>query len=218
MTKEKLYIVALYLAIFTIGYNLIEGLVSTFFGFEDETLTLFGFGIDSFIEVISGIGILQLVLRIRQNPDKPVSGFEIRALKITGFSFLALSAGLTIGIIFNLIAGRKPESTFWGVIISGISIIVMIGLVILKKRTGKALQSAPILADANCTLVCIYMSLVLLGSSLLYELTGFAYADVIGTAGLVWFSISEGRESLEKAKERSYECCSCHEKGADCQK
>ncbi|MFL7870664.1 MAG: hypothetical protein AB8I58_17680, partial [Anaerolineales bacterium] len=60
---------ALWLAIFTILYNLAEGLVSIFFGLSDETLTLFGFGVDSFIEVMSGIGILAMVLRIRQNPD-----------------------------------------------------------------------------------------------------------------------------------------------------
>ncbi|MFO7575360.1 MAG: hypothetical protein R6W67_09405, partial [Bacteroidales bacterium] len=63
-----------------------------------------------------------------------------------------------------------------------------------------------LMADANCTRVCLYMSVVLLASSLIYELTGFAYADVIGAAGLAWFSFSEGKESFEKARGKN---CSC---------
>ncbi len=214
--QQQFYRRAFYLAIFTIGYNVIEGLVSIFLGYEDETLVLFGFGIDSFIEVISGLGILQMVLRIRKNPGDPVSGFEVRALKITGYAFFALSFGLTAGIVVNLINGHKPESTLWGTLISIISIVVMSLLVMMKERVGKALGSAPVLADANCTMVCIYMSIVLLISSVLYELTGFAYADILGTAGLIWFSVAEGREALEKARERSYETDCCHEEG--CQK
>ena len=66
---ERYWNYALWLAIFTIVYNLAEGLVSIFFGLSDETLTLFGFGVDSFIEVMSGIGILAMVLRIRHHPD-----------------------------------------------------------------------------------------------------------------------------------------------------
>lgn len=204
------YKTAAALAVFTIIYNLVEGLVSMFFGYTDETLALFGFGADSFIEVISGIGILQMVLRIRRNPGSTVSGFEVTALKVTGYGFYALSLGLAAGIIVNLAGGHKPESTFWGTVISLISIFVMLWLVISKRRTGRALNSDPILADANCTLVCIYMSLVLLASSALYELTDFAYADAIGAAGLIWFSTKEGMESLKKARQRSYMACSCH--------
>jgi divalent metal cation (Fe/Co/Zn/Cd) transporter len=203
-----LYRVAAWLAVFTIGYNLAEGLVSMFFGYSDETLALFGFGVDSFIEVISGIGILQMVMRIGRNPGSPVSSFEVRALRITGYGFYLLSVGLAAGIVINLVEGHTPESTFWGTVIALISIVVMAWLVWMKKRTGRALKSDAILADARCTMVCIYMSLVLLASSVLYDFTGFAYADVIGAAGLIWFSFNEGREALEKARKMSYtECC-----------
>lgn len=75
-----------------------------------------------------------------------------------------------------------------------------------KKNIGKKLDSEPIIADANCTKICVYMSLVLLTSSLVYELTGFAYADVIGAAGLIYFSISEGREAFEMAKGKECAC------------
>ena len=68
-----------------------------------------------------------------------------------------------------------------------------------KRKVGKTLNSSPILTDANCTLVCIYMSLVLLASSLIYLLTGFGFLDSLGAIGLMNFSIHEGRESFEKA-------------------
>lgn len=204
--NQKLYNKAYKLSLFTIFYNILEGVVSMILGFEDETLSLFGFGADSFIEVMSGIGIAVMVMRIRQNPKSPRSKFEVTALKITGTAFFLLSVGLVIGIVFNILNHSKPETTLWGVIISIISIAVMIWLMNSKKNVGKKLNSDPIIADANCTKVCVYMSMVLLVSSLSYELTGFAYADVIGAAGLVYFSISEGKEAFEKAKGKECEC------------
>ncbi len=206
--ETNLYKTATGLAIFTIIYNIIEGLVSIWFGVQDEMLALFGFGVDSFIEVISGIGIAIMIIRIRQKPDSPKSNFEIKALQIISTSFYLLSVGLLAGILVNIINHHKPETTLWGVVISLVSIAVMVWLMNAKKKAGRLLNSEPIIADANCTKVCVYMSIVLLVSSLVYELTGFAYADAIGAAGLIYFSISEGREAFETAKGKS---CSCGE-------
>ena len=198
-TTDRYWNYALWLAIFTILYNLAEGLIAIFFGISDETLTLFGFGVDSFIEVMSGIGILAMVLRIRQNPDTDRSEFEKTALRITGTSFYILAAGLGVTAVYNIIIGHKPETTLPGLIISVISIAMMWGLVAGKRKVGRELQSMPILADANCTLVCIYMSVVLLVSSLIYELTGFGFVDSLGAIGLIYFSYNEGKEAFEKA-------------------
>ena len=210
VNSDQLYKKAFILSLFTIFYNLVEGLVSLFLGFQDETLALFGFGADSFIEVISGIGIAVMILRMRNKPESSKSKHEINALKITGTAFYLLSAALLTGIILNLITGHKPESTFWGIIISSISIVVMLWLVAAKREVGKKLNSEPILADANCTRICVYMSVVLLISSLIYELTSFAYADIIGTGGLIWYSFSEGKEAFEKAKGKTCNCNTCH--------
>lgn len=211
MSNEQLYKRAAGLAVFTVVYNFIEAAVSMLLGYSDETLALFGFGVDSLIEVVSGAGIWMMIRRIRKNPESTITPYEITALRITGYAFYALSLGLAAGIVVNLVQGHKPESTLWGAVISALSIVVMLWLVWSKRKAGKALGSEPILADANCTMVCIYMSVVLLVSSAIYELTGFAYADVLGTAGLIWFSVSEGKEALEKAKKRNYSECSCHE-------
>ena len=206
--EEQLYKTAYSLSLFTIFYNLVEGIVSMLLGYTDETLTLFGFGVDSFIEVVSGIGIAVMIMRIRQNPKSSKSEFEIKALKITGTSFYLLAVGLLAGIIDNVVNHQKPETTFWGMVISLISIVVMVWLMNAKKKIGKRLNSEPIVADANCTKVCVYMSVILLISSLIYQFTGFIYADVIGASGLVYFSVAEGKEAFDKAKGK--ECCCNH--------
>lgn len=197
----------MWLAVFTIAYNFAEGIIATWFGYEDETLTLFGFGVDSFIELISGIGILHMVLRIRRDPTANRDAFERTALRVTGFAFYTLVAGLLISAGVVLYTGQKPETTFWGVVISLVSILVMLVLIYGKIKIGKQLNSEPILADANCTKVCIYMSAILLISSGIYELTHVPYIDATGTLGLAWFSYQEGRECFEKAASDKY--CSC---------
>jgi hypothetical protein len=191
---------ALWLGFFTVFYNLLEGLVSVYFGAGDEALTLFGFGVDSFIEVMSGVGIVAMILRIRANPGMPHSAFERTALHITGWSFYLLAAGLGLTAVYNVFTGHRPTTTVPGLVISLVSIAMMWALVAGKRRVGRALDSAPILADANCTLVCIYMSLVLLASSLIYQVSGIGFVDSLGALGLIWFSYSEGREAFEKAE------------------
>jgi divalent metal cation (Fe/Co/Zn/Cd) transporter len=86
-------------------------------------------------------------------------------------------------------------------------------LVVGKRKVGHTLHSAPILADANCTLVCIYMSLVLLAASLVYHFTGFGFVDSLGAIGLIYFSVHEGRESFEKAAGMDDTCCGAEERG-----
>ena len=201
------YRYALLLGIFTVLYNLGEGVVSIFSGLHDETLTLFGFGIDSFIECLSGLGIVAMVLRIQSNPDTSRGPFERTALRVTGASFYLLAAGLLVTAVANVIQGHKPTTTVMGVIISLISIAVMWALVAAKIKVGRQLHSAPILADANCTKVCIYMSVVLLAASLVYAVTGIGFVDSLGALGLIYFAVQEGREAFEKA--RGIDDCDC---------
>jgi divalent metal cation (Fe/Co/Zn/Cd) transporter len=207
-TINKFWQYALWLALFTIFCNLAEGLISIYFGAQDEALTLFGFGIDSFIEVMSGLGILAMVFRIRQDTDAPRSQFERTALRITGTSFYLLAIGLGATSIYNLFTAHKPTTTLPGLFISLISIAVMWALIIGKRKVGHALNSSPILADAKCTLVCVYMSIVLLGSSLIYQFTGFGFVDSLGALGLIYFSVREGKEAFEKAAGIEDDCCS----------
>ena len=205
----KLYSVAFVLAIITIVYNLGEGLVSTFFGLEDKSFALFGFGVDSFIEVISGVGIAHMITRIRLNPKSDRDSFEQSALKITGTAFYVLVAGLLATSFYNLWYQNNPETTRWGIIISLISILTMWLLIRGKLHVGGKLNSNAIIADARCTRVCLIMSVILLVSSGIYEIFQLSYVDSIGAMGLAFFSFREGRECFEKAKSGDH--CNCED-------
>ncbi|KAB5488761.1 MULTISPECIES: cation transporter [Flagellimonas] len=205
--QQQLYRTAFGLALFTIFYNVVEGIVSTYLGFEDESLALFGFGTDSFIEVISGLGIAHMILRIRKNPESNRDNFERTALRITGTAFYLLVAGLVATSLYNIWIGHRPLTTFWGVVISLISILIMWILVWWKRKVGNQLNSTPILADANCTLVCVYMSIILLISSGVYQLFSIPYMDSLGTLGLAYFAFKEGKECFEKANSDKQCCC-----------
>ncbi len=200
MDTQRLYKYAFLLALFTVFYNILEGLISIFFGVTDESFTLLGFGLDSFAEVLSGVGIAHMIIRSKNNDDLNRDKFERTALKITGVSFYILTAALILTGIYNIVTAHKPETTVWGIIVSVVSIAVMLALVYAKRRVGVQLNSAAIIADAECTKVCIYMSLILLVASVAYELFRIPYIDAFGTLGLAYYSFREGRECFEKVK------------------
>ncbi len=206
--KINLYKYAVILAFITIFYNLIEGLISIYFGIQDETISLFGFGVDSFVEVISGIGILHMLIRIK-NKGEERDEFEKTALRITGTAFYILAAGLTATAIFNIYISHKPETTFWGIVISLISIITMSVLIFFKMKVGRTLNSKALIADANCTKTCLYLSVILLAASVGYELTGLGGIDSLGAFLIAYFSFKEGREAFEKA--RTGKDCECED-------
>ncbi|HUO76256.1 MAG TPA: cation transporter [Thermodesulfovibrionales bacterium] len=196
-----------FLALITIFYNLVEGLVSVFFGLEDETLALFGFGVDSFVEVISGVGIWHMIRRMRRNGNENADRFERTALKITGTSFYILTFGLLIIAAVSISEGYKPETTFWGIIVSVISILTMWLLMHYKIKIGSKFNSQALLADAACTKTCICLSVILLIASVGYEVTGIGMLDSLGALGIAILSFKEGREAFEKS--RGNLACSC---------
>jgi divalent metal cation (Fe/Co/Zn/Cd) transporter len=206
--KLGLYKTAILLSQITVFYNLLEGLVSVFLGLEDETLSLLGFGIDSFVEVISGIGIWHMVYRMKRDLADDVDPFERTALQITGGAFYLLALGLIVTAVLNLYHGHHPETTFWGIVISLVSIVTMGLLISFKVRVGRQLQSDAIIADANCTKTCLYLSFVLLMASAGYAATGIGGLDSLGGVAIAVFAFREGREALEKARGKN---CSCHD-------
>lgn len=187
------------LALITISYNLIEGIVSVYFGYEDGTIALFGFGIDSFVEVASGLGIWHMIRRMKQNGSASHDAFEKTALKITGTSFYILTVGLIATALVNVYHGYKPTTTFWGIVVASISILSMWLLIHYKLKIGRQFNSQALIADANCTRACMYLSVVLLVSSIGYELTGIGMLDSLGAVGIALLSFREGREAFEKA-------------------
>ena len=206
-TKEQLLRAAFILSLITIIYNLLEGSISVFIGAGDNSLTLLGFGVDSFVEVISGLGIAHMLIRMKNTLELTRDNFEKTALKITGFSFYLLTAGLVIGAVINVIEQVKPETTIPGVIISLISIITMYFLMNAKLKVGEGLKSDAIIADAKCTKTCLQLSVILLAASLLYQVFHILYIDTLGTVAIAWLSFQEGRESFKKANRSDFKCC-----------
>ena len=191
LESSKLWRYAWWLSIGTIVYNVIEGVVSIWLGLADETLALFGFGADSFIEVISAIGIAHMVVRLQKHGHTDRDEFEKTALRITGFAFYALTAVLVVTSVLSVATGHAPDTTIPGVVVALISIGFMWALIRAKINIGTELNSDPIIADANCAKVCLRMSIVLLASSAVYELTGFGFVDAIGATILAWYSFKE---------------------------
>jgi divalent metal cation (Fe/Co/Zn/Cd) transporter len=149
-----------------------------------------------------------MIKRIKQNNNENIDKYESTALIITGLSFYLLTAGLAVTVIFNIIIEHKPQTTFWGIIISIISIMTMIILMRSKLNIGMKLKSDAVIADANCTKTCIYLSVILFISSILYQLFKIGYIDSIGAMGIAYYSFKEGRESMEKSKGNK---CSCED-------
>lgn len=201
---------AFILSLITIFYNIAEGIVSVYFGAGDETLALLGFGVDSFVEVISGIGIAHMILRMRFSEVQTRDSFEKTALRVTGTAFYLLTAGLVAGSVLNIIHNVKPSTTIPGIIIASVSILTMYWLMSSKLKVGKELKSDAIIADANCTKTCFYLSFILLGASGLYVLFNIAYFDIIGSLGIAYFAFNEGKEAFEKVKSGNLSC-SCED-------
>ncbi len=199
--------VALALGLVTVGYNIIEAVVSIWFGLTDDTLALLGFGVDSLVEVISGAGIVHMVLRMRKSPVESRDQFERQALRITGWAFYLLAAGMILGALLNLLQGNRPATAVPGILVSLVSIATMWWLMSAKMKAGRALHSDAIIADANCTKTCLLLSVVLLASSILYELFHIGLVDAVGSLGIAWFAWKEGKESLETARTGKLGCC-----------
>ena len=206
LQTRQLYRTASLLALITIGYNVLEGVVSVSLGAADETLSLFGFGLDSFVEVISGLGIWHMLQRQQRGAAEQRDEFEKRALQITGSSFYLLAAGLVVSASLSLWSSHRPLTTLWGIVVAAVSILSMWLLIHQKMKVGRALQSPAILADAACTRTCLQLSVALLAASIGYELTGLGSLDAIGSLAIALLSLREGREALLQAKGFA---CSC---------
>jgi divalent metal cation (Fe/Co/Zn/Cd) transporter len=206
INNKKLLNTALILSFITIFYNLLEGGISIFFGFADDALSLLGFGIDSFVEVLSGIGVAHMILRMRYSSVTSRDEIERFTLKVTGISFYILTAGLVAGSIMNIIRHVKPDTTLPGIIVSSVSIITMYILMKYKLNVGTKLKSDAIIADAHCTKTCFNLSIILLISSLLYMFFRISYIDILGSLGIAYYAFREGTESIEKSSSQNLSC------------
>lgn len=197
---------AIILAWITIAYNIIEGLLSVAFGVSEGSISLAGFGLDSFIEVASGIVVLWR-FAIELHKDIHESRREEIATKAIGALFIILAFILALISIYQLINHHHPITTIPGVIISLLSLAAMFFLFKAKKTVGTELNSKTVLKDADCTMACIKLSLVLFFGSLIFWIYPiFWWVDSVASILLAYFIAKEGLCTL-RYKENSG--CSC---------
>ncbi|MDD5305318.1 MAG: cation transporter [Elusimicrobia bacterium] len=153
---------------FTIAYNLIEGGASIFFGISDGSMALAGFGADSFIEVFSAVLVLWRFRSEAGAASCLATERERRATLGIGALFLLLAAVTAAGAFIQLRDGRHPDTTLPGLVISAISLGFMFFLWRAKSRLARTLDSATVLKDADCSLACIKLSVILFAGSLTF--------------------------------------------------
>ena len=187
---------------FTIAWNCLEGLVAVIAGLVAGSISLVGFGLDSFIEVTSGAALLW-----RMSVDADVHRREQNerlALRIVGLCFLGLAAYIGFESASDLIRQQAAEHSIPGIILACVSLLVMPLLARAKRKVGTALGSAAMHADAKQTDFCVYLSAILLGGLLLNALFGLWWADPASAIIMVPIIAKEGIEGL-----RGNVCCDC---------
>lgn len=187
--RRKLSRRARLLAATSVAYNVIEAIIAITAGVVAGSVALVGFGLDSVVEVSSGLIILwQFSHRLPETRER-------QALRIMALAFFGLAAYITLESIRSLIGGSDPETSSVGIGLAIASLFVMPFLSWAQRRTGRALGSNAVVADGTQTLLCTYLSAVLLVGLVLNATLGWGWADP--TAGLIIAAVAvrEGREA-----------------------
>jgi divalent metal cation (Fe/Co/Zn/Cd) transporter len=179
----------------SVTFNVVEAIIAVTAGIVAGSVALVGFGLDSVVEVSSGLIILwQFRHRLPQSREQ-------QALRLMAFSFFALAAYVTFESVHALFGGGEPAPSPVGIGLAIASLIIMPWLSWAQRRTGRALGSNAVVADSTQTLLCTYLSGVLLVGLVLNAL-GWGWADPI--AGLVIAAVAV-REGIEAWKGEG--CC-----------
>jgi cation diffusion facilitator family transporter len=195
-TKDELHSKALRLSYFTVGYNIIECILSIISGFIAGSTALLGFGSDSLVESISGTIMIWRFRKHKKISKEEEEKIEKKAEFLIGISFFIFGTYILIESLRKLIIQEKPEPSIIGIIIAIASIIVMPILFLSKYKTGKTIGSNSLIADSKQTLACLFMSFSLLIGLGLNYLWGFWQADPIVGLIIVAFLFKEGYESI----------------------
>lgn len=179
---------------FTIVWNLLEGLVAVVAGAMAGSISLAGFGIDSFIEVASGSVLLWRMAVDSEADQRELN--EKRALKALGVCFLALAAYIAYQSIGDLWFRRTPGHSVAGIALACVSLIAMPLLSRAKRKVGSALGSPAMHADAKQTEFCTYLSVILLGGLVSNAFLGFWWADPLAALLMTPLIAKEGIDGL----------------------
>jgi divalent metal cation (Fe/Co/Zn/Cd) transporter len=179
---------------FTIVWNSLEGLIAVAAGAIAGSISLVGFGIDSLIEVTSGVALLW---RMSADADElQRERLERMSLKVVGLCFIALAIYIAFEAAKNLWSRQPPDRSLVGIVLACVSLVVMPVLSCAKRKVAAALNSAAMNADAKQTEFCTYLSAILLGGLLLNALLRWWWADPVAALLMAPIIANEGREAL----------------------
>ncbi|MFC2068427.1 cation diffusion facilitator family transporter [Chloroflexota bacterium] len=189
---------ALLLSYITVGYNVLEGVVSIIVGALAGSIALVGFGLDSFVESLSGGVMIWRFRKQSEISEEKEEQMERKATKLVAYTFFILAAYILYESISTLVFQETPEPSLFGIIIAVVSLIVMPILFYQKYKTGIALSSRSLIADSKETLACLFLSFALLIGLGANYLLGLWQADPIVGIIIVVFLVKEGYEILKK--------------------
>jgi len=195
---------ALRLSYITVVYNILEGLVSIFAGSLAGSIALIGFGLDSFVESLSGGVMIWRFRKHGQISEEEEEEVETKAVKFVGYTFFVLGSYVLYESIRKLLVYEAPEGSLLGIIIAIVSIIVMPILFYSKYQTGKSINSRSLMADSKQTLACVFLSMALLIGLGLNYFVGLWQADPIIGVLIAIFLVREGYTTI-----REGELCRC---------
>lgn len=194
--RERRQRIALGLAWATIAWNTVEAVVAIGAGAVASSIALISFGLDSTVEVLSASVIVWQMTR-----DVPEDR-EARALRLIAVSFFALAGYVTVQAIVDLLTGNEPDTSTVGIVLAAVSLVVMPVLAWLKRRNGRRLGSNSVVADSRQTMLCTYLSAVLLIGLVLNATVGWWWADPLAALVIAALAFHEGREAW-----RGENCC-----------
>ncbi len=198
MTGHKKALIAEY---FTVAWNILEGLIAIAAGVVAGSIALVGFGLDSYVEVASGLILVWRLRKHELSDDEEEAAAEKKAILFVGVTFILLALYVTYESGKKLFFHERPDESLVGILLAIVSLIVMPFLASYKKKIAAEIKSRALRADALETLACSYLSLTLflgLGANALF---GWWWADPIAALAMVYFLIREGREAIEEGRE-----------------
>ena len=192
------------LAWFTIVWNAIEGVAGIAAGIAAGSIALIGFGVDSYVEVFAGSVIIWRLSKERHG-EAVSEAAEQRAVRLIALTFLFLAVGVGVESIRRLASGERPDESWFGIGLAVVSLVVMPLLARAKRRVGERLGSRAVTADATETMLCVWLSAILLVGLGANAVFGWWWADPLAALGVVYVAAREGIEHW-RAEELD-DCC-----------
>ncbi len=199
--SEALHKKALSLSYFTVAYNLVEGVVSLIFGYLAGSIALVGFGLDSFVESLSGFVMIWRFRKHGKISKEEEERIELKATRLVAYTFFALSSYVVYEAVTKLHFQEIPSPSLPGIIIASVSVVVMPVLFYKKYKLGKLIGSRSLVADSKETLACVVLSIALLVGLGMNYYYGLWQADLIVGLIVAGYLMKEGFGILREANE-----------------